>query len=163
MIPRKLKICKGCEKPKVLYGHGMCQKCYAIDMKKRIPVNVKASQHKKKDPRMSQAYAFEKAYYMWGGANFLTGERMPKDEVCYANCAHILRKGSYEYFRYYVRNIVLLSQEQHALYDNLVMEKLGDRMKEFPNENWEKLFNYEYMLLKEYQDWENSHPKEYRL
>ena len=163
MIPRKLKICKVCEKPKVLYGHGMCARCYSNEMRKAIPKNVKASQHKKKDPRLSQVYAFEKAYYMWGGKNFLTKERMPKDEVCYTNMAHVLSKKQHEFFRYYVRNIVLLSQEQHTLFDNMVIEKLGNRMKEFPKENWETLINYSYMLLKEYREWEVTHPKEYRL
>jgi hypothetical protein len=134
-----------------------------MQMKKHISTNVKASEHKKKDYRLSQSYAFEKAYYMWGGNNFLTGKKIPKDQVCFANCAHVLSKKQYEWFRYYVRNIVLLSQEQHDLFDNLSVEALNKRMKEYPEENWQKLFNYEYMLISEYKEWIEANPKEYRL
>lgn len=163
MIPHKLKICKGCDTPKVLYAHGYCAKCYSIQMKKQIPSFVKAAEHKKKDFRLSQSYAFEKAYYMWGGNNFLTGEKIPKDEICYTNCAHVLSKKQYEWFRYYTRNIVLLSPEQHNLYDNLTMEALCKRHETFPEENWQRLFNYSYMLLSEYKEWTELHPKEYKL
>ncbi len=164
MIPRKLKICKGpCGKPKVLYAHGMCAYCYSQQIKKRIRTNVKASEHKKKDYRLSQTYAFEKAYYMWEGKNFLTGERIPKDEVCFDNLAHVLSKKQHEWFRFYTRNIVLLTREQHTLFDNITETSLAKRLKEFPQENWEKLFNYSYALLSEYTEWTQSNPGEYKI
>ena len=172
MIPRKLKICSGkgiyeglgCGFSKQIYAHGLCVKCYAASMKKKpISVNVKASQNKKKDYRLSQPYAFEKSYYMWDGKNFLTGEKIPKDELSYSNCAHILSKKQYEWFRYYTRNIVMLSPEQHNLYDNLTEDALRKRIEQYPNENWQKLLNYAYELLSEYEDWENYNYKEYKL
>lgn len=164
MIPRKLKICLGCEKPKILYAHGYCLSCYPKHVaKKRISPNVKSVEHKRKDFRLSQPYAFEKAYYMWEGRNFITGDKIPKDELSYSNCAHVLAKGSYEWFRYYTRNIVLLSPEQHTLFDNITKEALAKRLKEHPEEDWQKLFNYSYQLLTEYNEWIKTVPKEYKL
>lgn len=164
MIPRKLKTCLGCGKPKILYGHGYCVSCYPRFVpKKAIRTNVKASEHKRKDNRLSQTYAFEKAYYMWNGNNFLTGEKIPKDELSYSNCAHVLSKKQYEWFRFYTRNIVMLSPEQHNLYDNLTEDSLRKRIEQHPEENWQKLLNYAYELLSEYEDWENANYKEYKL
>ncbi len=79
------------------------------------------------------------------------------DTTSYVNCAHVLAKGQNKYpaFKLFDRNIVLLTKEEHHLFDNGT--DLG--RKKYANElldsgiivHWEKIFTLAEILKDEYK------------
>jgi len=79
------------------------------------------------------------------------------DTTTYDNCAHVLAKGQNKYpaFKLFDRNIVLLTKEEHHLFDNGT--DLG--RKKYANElldsgiivHWEKIFTLAEILKDEYK------------
>jgi hypothetical protein len=58
-------------------------------------------------------------------------------------CSHIIPKGAFPKFRHYYKNIVLMTFEEHQLWDHY-----RHRIKNNPEWNW--LFKLEEVLKKEY-------------
>lgn len=172
-IEQKPKICIQCGKPKKIFSHSRCIDCsrthYSPIKKKREP--LKFSQVHKSKPviqnggRLTQKQAFVVAYSKCGGRWFLTGEKVSIEVLTATNFAHVLPKAQnrYPWFKFYWKNIVLLTPEQHALFDNMTIDDLKQRRHDFPSEEWDKLFSYEESLKGEYELWVKDHPKQFKI
>lgn len=75
--------------------------------------------------------------------SFISGAKI--DPVYHYNCAHVLPKKNYEAFRLYEKNIVLLTQVEHELWDQ-------GRHKIKDNPAWKKMFDLEADLKEEYKN-----------
>ena len=90
---------------------------------------------------------------IWGARphiSFLNGESLGEDAYAWM-FAHVLRKakGHYPEFKLYDRNVILLTKEQHDLYDSYV------RNPEYLislDSRWAKVFTLRKELLVEYTD-----------
>lgn len=64
--------------------------------------------------------------------------------------AHVLPKKKYPYFRYYLRNIVLLTPSEHVLYDHGTIEQRETYAKTVKTADWTRLGVLKESLLGEY-------------
>ena len=123
----------------------------------------KKKQIKQDGKVLSEKKAFYEAFIYWNGENFLTGKKTLLEYLTNSNFAHVLPKGQFRYFKYYPKNIVVLTLDQHTLFDNFIGEKFKIREKEYPEENWDKLFNLVIELQQEYAVWIKENHHTYKL
>ena len=165
MIKRKLKKCLRCGHEMPIFSSGLCINCWkALNAK---PINKAPIKSIKKpitqyDEVLTQKKAFLLAYNHWEGRLFLTGHKISLQDTTASNFAHVLRKGGNEWFRYFPMNIVLLTPDQHTLFDNMTEDGLDERRHNFPYEDWDKLFDYVEQMKIAYEQWTTSHYKEYK-
>jgi hypothetical protein len=172
MILRHLKICKGCGFPKIIFSHGLCVDCANRNYKplKRSTVQLKRSPIKRKikpviqdGKDLTQKEAFLVAYKACGGRWFLTGEKVAIENLTASNFAHVLNKNKFKWFKYYWKNIILLTTPQHTVYDFGSREQQNQRDIDFPLENWGELVLLIAELLLEYSEWTKTNPNTYKI
>jgi hypothetical protein len=166
MIQQKLKLCRGCNTPQRIFSCSLCLSCWKRQNYyelKRSPINKHPKKITQDGEDLKQKLTFAKAYYHQKGKLFLTGHYIPLENTTASNYSHVLRKGHYEWFRFYFKNIVLLTPDQHFLFDNMTEEGLRQRRHDFPQEDWDSLFWQEKELIRDYENWTREHPKTYRL
>lgn len=79
--------------------------------------------------------------------SFISGMRIKEP---YASCfAHVLPKGSYTKYKFYSKNIVLLTPKEHTLFDQGSEEQRIAYAKE-TQANWQKLYDLRDELKKQY-------------
>src|SRR4030042_4640277 len=88
--------------------------------------------------------------------SFITGQDLTQyeDTTLFPNLfAHVLNKKNYPKFRLYKKNIVLLTPEEHRLYDQGTMaERLTYAITCTPKCDWSRLFALEIELKIEYNE-----------
>ena len=74
-------------------------------------------------------------------------------ELAYNCFAHVLAKGQnqYPYFKYYARNIVLLTPGEHALLDQGTEEARISYALDVKSANWQRLYDLREDLKEEYK------------
>lgn len=78
----------------------------------------------------------------------VSGKRLLYFDVC---CfAHVLAKGKYPKFKFYEKNICLLTPYEHFLVDSSTKELRDKYAKENPSCAWERFYDLRDELLKEY-------------
>lgn len=123
----------------------------------------KKKQIKQDNETLTERNTFLKAFFYWQRKNFLNGNKYNLSSVKAHNFAHVLSKGNFKWFKYYFKNIVILTLDQHVLFDNYTEEKFQTRLQEHTEEKWGELFDYMDELKKEYYDWIKENPKTYKL
>jgi len=79
---------------------------------------------------------------------------------------HVLDKKNYPYFKYYYKNVVLGSKEQHELIDQGTKLGIELRLKWCKSETqgmWDNYFKYRQDLLIEYREWVRENKGIYKL
>lgn len=158
----KKKICKSCGKEKYIFSHGKCLDCCKPGFKKIVPKKAKIQDN----VILSQSKTFLKAFKEHKGKNFINGTQFKLRHIKAYNFLHVLRKGKYQYFKYYSKNIVLGDLEQHKLFDDGTMDdimKLRIKTGKDKMEGWVRLFNLQVELKKEYEEWVRYNKGEYKL
>lgn len=64
--------------------------------------------------------------------------------------AHVLSKGQYPHFRLYLRNVCLLTEEEHRLYDFGTIEKQIQYSQRVPSAKWDVINVLKSNLMDEY-------------
>lgn len=82
--------------------------------------------------------------------SFITGHRFPEPYVMRTYYfAHVLGKGAYPEFRLKKENIVLLTWEQHKMWDTA---RFKIRENKHLMQLWKKMFDLEEKLIEEYKN-----------
>jgi hypothetical protein len=114
---------------------------------------------------VTQIMIFRMLWHYSDRKSFLSGLwlREYMDTPLFPNCfAHVLPKGmnKYPYFKFYAKNVILLSPGEHALYDQGTEEArisyaidLEEKSGGKNTARWDKIKALEDELLKEYQKW----------
>ncbi len=178
---RKKKICKGrgkfigygCGESRFIFGYGLCQFCYQRANFKPLPVgaNYKKRPSLKFRPtiqdekELKQSDTFLLAWNYWQGKFFIGSGSVTLENLLAWNCMHVLDKKNYPYFKYYYRNIVLGSREQHRIIDQGTDDDLKLRLSNTKESQamWDSFFAYREKLLKEYQLWVAENHAIYKL
>lgn len=166
MINRKRKICKTCGHPKLIFSHGNCLECSKKSYKplRRTPIKSKGNVHSKERLlNLSQTDTFRKAFKYWGGKNFLTDQKENFNLLGPENFDHILPKGRFKYFKFYIKNIIIISFDAHYVKTHGTIQDLENRIKEHPEENWRKFLDFMIILKLEYAEWIKDHKNEYKI
>jgi len=106
--------------------------------------------------RLTQVALFKQIWLLSNRRSFVSGlflrEYMNTD--LFFNCfAHVLAKGinQYPYFKYYAKNIVLLTPGEHALLDQGTEEARINYTLDVKTANWQPLYDLREELKKEYK------------
>jgi len=180
MIKRKKKTCSGtgkfiglgCGQDRYIFSHGLCQVCYqranfkpVYKQKKTKPL-LKFRPTIQDEQQLKQTDTFLLAWNYWEGKFFIGFDHIELKDLQAWNCIHVLDKKNYPLFKYYYKNIVLGSRQQHSLIDQGTHEKLEARILSTPTENrtlWDRFFDYRQELLTEYRQWSKDHHGIYKL
>ena len=87
--------------------------------------------------------------------SFLTGAPIPSFDLQERTLnlfAHVLSKKNYPDFRLYKKNIVLLTAEEHYLFDHGNSDQREKYARGTPNCDWEKLYKFKDELKEEYNN-----------
>ena len=182
----KKKICKGrgkfeglgCGTEQYIYGHGLCRVCYQranykpISRKKYEEKNTHYKSILKFRPtiqdeiELKQTDTFLLAWNYWQGKYFIGFGHVRLEDLQAWNCIHVLDKKNYHYFKYYYKNIILGSREQHTLIDQGTWDQIELRILTNPKESremWDAYFRLREELLIEYKAWVLSNHGIYKL
>lgn len=137
MLKKKLKQCKQCKKDKVIWANGMCIDCtnqsnydretsFGMAIKgqlKRSPFPKKALKSQLKKVRKAKPKNrefFKEVYEQFQDSpvSFESGKNL--GELGTVNMAHIFPKEIYKSLAHDLRNIILLTWEEHTRFDNLL-------------------------------------------
>ena len=134
MLKKKLKQCKKCKKDKVMWRDGMCSNCALVEKSpldlmtstfgnNRTPFPKKAlnSQLKKvRKAKPKNREFFKEVYEQFQDSpvSFESGKNL--GELGTVNMAHIFPKEIYKSLAHDLRNIILLTWEEHTRFDNLL-------------------------------------------
>lgn len=180
MIKLKKKICKGrgkfvglgCGNERYIFSNGLCQICYQranykplYKQKKKKPL-LKYTPTIQDEKELKQTDTFLLAWNYWEGKYFIGFGSVRLEDLQAWNCIHILNKKNYPLFKYYYKNIILGSREQHEIIDQGTEKELFIRIKSSLHESiemWEKFFEYRQQLLEEYREWVKTHKGIYKL
>lgn len=171
MIRQKPKICIGCNTPQLLWSHGYCKRCWSnlhpvIFKRKNLVYNPKKVYQN--NAILSEKEAFMRSYHYWEGKWHISQEKVALEVLKAGNFAHILpkAKNKFPWFKYYWKNIVLLTLDEHRIFDfandgqkYVYITKLSamDKIR------WSQLYELEAELKLEYQEWIKEHPGEYKI
>jgi len=170
MIPRKRKVCKGCNTPQYLFSGGLCRNCWGGRPSKasrspiRVPIyrrsNMRGSKVplKGKKPNLSTRWGFTKQYPMFVSI----WVKMDRPRVCpisnkkldsywgtdqFTWCfAHILPKSTHPLYKLNPDNIMVIHPEAHTLIDQGTKKQ-----REQTGWNFEVFYNRREELKKEYE------------
>lgn len=165
MIERKKKICRECKEEVYLYARKMCKSCdmkvnpskHGFTMSSSSPAPKKKKTASKIVKKASgQKILFESIWAVRPHYSFISG--LPLDEEPKVHYfAHIIPKGLYPKFKLLDRNITLLNEVEHHLYDFGTESQREDyavfmllNHKIFVD--WNKLYTLRDELLKEYRE-----------
>ena len=73
-----------------------------------------------------------------------------------ANFAHILSKKKYPYFRLNPDNIILLTMDEHSLFDNGTITRREEYKRKYPATKWDMLFQLVEVMKEEYNEHINN-------
>jgi len=107
MIKQKLKICKGCHKPKYLFSHGYCKSCAQLLNYKPI----KRSPIKKKYKSNGELAMFREIWNERPHVCEKCGD--PIHEFSHKNFHHLKGKGKYPELRLLKSNVVIYCDDCH--------------------------------------------------
>ena len=141
MIKRKTGKCDypGCNYQGILYAKGKCQSHYWVSRQ-----NAKAEKETAKvDSLQGKQIELFKTIFKFKQVCFVSEERIYYFSP--SNFDHVLPKKMYPLFRYYRKNIAVLTKEYHNQKHRLTVE---DRMKK--DKRWVRFFRLEAELLEEY-------------
>lgn len=111
----------------------------------------------KKQREMNTTTGGQKALFLsiWNSRpriSFISGIPLG-DEAMPHHFAHVIPKGTYSRFRLYDKNIVLLTPEEHTLYD-FGSEEQREQYTRLTGADWNKLYELREELIKEYNSYE---------
>jgi hypothetical protein len=131
MIKRKLKPCKQCLKPSYLFGRGLCQSCYKRQQKKPTY----------KPKPSGELELFKKIWSERPHVSEISGKPLGKFNVCYFS--HVISKGSRPDLRDLKENILLMTFEEHQLWEFGTRQQIADSGIDFSKayERKEKIKN----------------------
>ena len=140
-MKRNKKNCKNCGESRYIFGHGLCERCYRINLSKK---KGKPKAHK---PPTGELELFKKIYESCGGVSVIDGVKLnsPEHPMFHWQFAHVLPKGAYGRFRLDERNILPMTAVQHTQFDNFRHD-----IREEPE--WAWVFKLEEKLKIEYND-----------
>lgn len=126
-IVRREKICKGCGKPKYLFGHGFCEPCYRTNRGKGIlgkPKQFEATVKKIKPKKIKSTGELALFNEIWDERPHVSEiaphkPLYPKGHALWINqFSHLCIKGQYEAGRLDKRNIILKTPDEHTLWEH---------------------------------------------
>jgi hypothetical protein len=111
----------------------------------------------KKKPKKAtgELEMFKEIYEERDLVSFLTGAPIPSFDLQERTLnlfAHVLSKKNYPKFRLYKKNIVLLTAEEHHLFDHGNSDQRKNYAQRTPNCDWEKLYKLKEELKQEYNN-----------
>ena len=152
MIQIKKKICKGrgkyeglgCDRPSFIFSNGLCQYCYSKANKKTI----KPKKQPTKALRIKSTGQQDIFFQIWESQPHISFiSKINILEPLASVFVHVLAKGMNKYYKFklYRPNIVLMTPEEHHLYDNGSEEQREEYAHKMLTEhnvvvNWDKLY-----------------------
>ena len=105
---------------------------------------------------LAQSAIFKQIWMLSDKKSFVSGlylRDFMKTELAYNCFAHVLAKGmnQYPHFKYYARNIVLLTPGEHALLDQGTEEARISYALDVKSANWQRLYDLRDELKEEYK------------
>jgi len=105
---------------------------------------------------LAQTAIFKQIWMLSDKKSFVSGlflREFMSTELAYNCFAHVLAKGlnQFPYFKYYARNIVLLTPGEHALLDQGTEEARISYALDVKSANWQPLYDLRDDLKKEYE------------
>lgn len=147
-----MKICKrdGCKNP--VFSHNYCKWHYkgAKEKREKYPEYIPNTESE----ITSQVDLFRKVWESRPHFSEISGEPLERYNGVnlLLNCfAHILPKGRFPLFKYREENIILLTPEEHHLFDFGTVEQ-----RERTGKNWDKLYQKIEYLKVEYTKFTNN-------
>lgn len=131
----KYKPCKECNQDSLIWSKGRCIKCATKHSKKRIertPIT-------KTFTGSGELPLFKEIWMIRKRVSFVSG--IPIKEFHPIHFAHVVPKSTYPALRLTPNNIVLLTEEEHRLYDQGTQRQRQQYAKEHPNADWQKLYD----------------------
>jgi len=143
-----------CSNPRFAKGYCKIHQYLRTDKKKPKPLKSKPI-IKKKDKNTGQMALFSVIWNTRDRVSFISGKPLNRYEGTnfFPNLfAHVLSKAQNKYhkFKLYDKNIVLLTPEEHTLFDHGTEEQREKYKLQNPSTDWEKLYNLKEQLKKEY-------------
>ena len=163
MIKHKKKICIICGTSTYIFSHGKCKPCYLRTYTKKIK-RVKPTIQD--NTVLNETKVYFRAYQFGGGRNYINGIKVPYTALKPHNFAHVLSKKLFPYFKYYHKNIVVMSLAQHSIYDQgTVKQLIRERIWEGKDKKkaWKELFALRIQLKQEYKQWVKENKGVYKI
>lgn len=133
-IRPKYKPCKECLKDSLIWSKGRCMIC-----------SQKASNKPIQRKPMSRTFTasgelplFKELWLRLERKSFVSGK--PIMEFHPIHFAHVVPKSTFPHLRLAPSNIVLLTEEEHSLYDQGTARQREKYAQENPNTDWSKLY-----------------------
>lgn len=145
MIARKLKRCKDCNREKYIWSHGRCKEC---DAKSKPRIGLKAKE------ATGEFEMFCSIYISSNKRSFISGIDLRRYEgtKLFPNLFHhVLNKKIYPKSRLDIKNIILLTPQEHLDIHSCSTEKLIDK-----NPKWEEYYELFKKLKNEYNGREHD-------
>lgn len=144
--PKTIYTCSACGNQETQW-YGRCNKCWQWGTFKE-----KTTEKKK---ATGEKALFDEIWIERQHKSFLTGHNLDKyyGTDFYVNLfAHVLSKKKYPKFRLLKDNIVLLSPEEHMLFDQGTEEQRKKYQDKYVWVDWESLFSLRDQLIKKYNE-----------
>jgi hypothetical protein len=143
----KRGICEQCGEDSIITKPrlGLCYKCNNKRLRKQKSNKKEAS---------GQYDLFLEIWDRRGPYSFVSNKPLSdfKDSKLFVNCfAHVLGKGAYPAFKLREDNIVLLTPQEHFLFDHGT-SVMREKYAEANNCSWEPLYHLKEILKKEYYE-----------
>lgn len=135
IIRPKLKPCKECNQDSLIWSKGRCIKCATLASKKRIertPLNRTFT-------GSGELPLFKEIWIKRERVSFVSGK--PIRTFHPIHFAHVLPKSIYPALRLTPNNIVLLTEEEHRLYDQGTERQRQQYAIEHKNVDWQRLYD----------------------
>lgn len=148
MIKRVEKICKGCNLPKYLFGHGYCEGCYKKNRGKRIlskGIEKKVAQKAPKAKKIKSTGELDVFNQIWDERRHTSQvwphkPLFPKGHKLWLNqFSHVCPKGLYEAGRLDKENIVLKTPDEHTLWEHHKDKIFNQETGEMILPHWERV------------------------
>ena len=157
-MERKLKICKRCNRQRLIWARGMCYTCDAKTKQENGTFkSIKKVPLKTIYKPTGQKILFETLISIRKHISFVSELKIAP--INHGNCCHVLAKGQNKYpkFKLYDKNIVFLTIKEHHLFDNGTEEQRKQYARDLWElnkivVNWEKLYQLRDELLFEYSE-----------
>ena len=142
----KTKKCEVCGRP--AWWGGKNPRCQYHPLEKPKKLKPKSEKRQKVDAKTGgQKALFEMIWNTRERKSFISG--LPITEPKASVFAHVIPKGKYPRFRLYEKNIVLLTHDEHTLFD-FGTEEQREQYARLTGADWNKLYNLREELLREY-------------
>lgn len=148
MIKSKPCTVDGCGYPRFAKGYCRTHQYLRTDKKKPKPIKARSDKY-----QYGQKDLFCKIWLTRPPKSFITGydlSRWGNGSMFFSLFAHVLPKGKYPELKLKEENIVLLTPNEHALFDQGTEEKREEYARLNPTCDWEKLYDYREVLKKKF-------------